>query len=329
MVIFDVYVLFWGDMRGCEDFSRGLVCVGGFCICIYSSEDRIGIEVRGCLLIFLIRCCVVWWQVWVGVEFGWVMVIGVFVLFCLWMLICSGSDFSSGMLYCVVMCLLLFLLNRCLMCLQLLYVCIVMFLMMFSIGILIFLNIFSVFFVFSVVMFCGVVMIIVLVSGIFWVRVSWMLFVFGGRLISRKFRLFYRVLLNSWVIVEVVIGLCQIIGVFFLIRQLIDMVFMLNVCRGLMFLLFGFFGWLDSFSMVGMLGLQMLVLSMFICVLSCCSVMVRFIEVVDLLMLFLFELIVMILWMWVCGVSFFWIWLVWGWWGELFIMSIGGVRGII
>lgn len=60
-----------------------------------------------------------------------------------------------------------------------------MFLMMLRIGILIFLNIFSFFFVFSSVMFCGVVMIIVLVMGMCCVSVSWMLFVLGGMLMIR------------------------------------------------------------------------------------------------------------------------------------------------
>lgn len=268
--------------------------------------------VCGCLFIFFISCLVVCRQVCVVGEFGVVVMIGVFVLFCFWMLMFSGSELSSGMLYCVVMCLLLFWLNRCLMWLQLLQVCMVMFLIRFSIGILIFLNIFSVFFVFSVVIFCGVVMIIVLVSGIFWVSVSWMLLVFGGRLISRQFRLFYSVLLKNCVIVDVVIGLCQIIGVLFLIRQLMDMVFMLNVCSGLIDLLFGFFGCLFRLSIIGMLGLQILVFRRLMCVFRWVSVIVRLMVVVDLLILFLFELMVIMLWMCGCGVSFFCIWLVWG-----------------
>ena len=74
-------------------------------------------------------------------------------------------------------------------------------------------NIFSAFFASSVAMSCGVVTITAPASGIFWVRVSWMSPVPGGRSISRKSRSSHRVSLNSWVIAEVAIGPRQIIGV--------------------------------------------------------------------------------------------------------------------
>ncbi len=62
-------------------------------------------------------------------------------------------------------------------------------------------------------MSCGVVTITAPASGIFWVRVSWMSPVPGGRSISRKSRSSHSVSLNSWVIAEVAIGPRQIIGV--------------------------------------------------------------------------------------------------------------------
>lgn len=55
-----------------------------------------------------------------------------------------------------------------------------MFLISFNIGMFIFLNMFMFFWVLVSVKFCGVVIIIEVVSGICCVIVSWILFVFGG-----------------------------------------------------------------------------------------------------------------------------------------------------
>lgn len=83
-----------------------------------------------------------------------------------------------------------------------------MFLIKLSIGVFNVLNMFNVLWVLSRVIFCGVDIIIVLVSCVFWYSVSCIFLVFGGILIRRIFNLFYVICFSICCSVFINIGFC-------------------------------------------------------------------------------------------------------------------------